>query len=66
MLYSQEMDAIHESKDRYRYRIGVCVDVDDSHPDCAIMQYEQDGDQRAFCAGKVTNAQIARSKSYGL
>ena len=41
----------------------MCVDVDDEHPDCAVMQYEVDRDQRARCAGKVNTAQIARSKS---
>ena len=59
---SQEFNAVHESKDEYKYRIGVCVDVDDTHPDCAVMQYEVDGDHRARCAGKVNKAQIARSK----
>ena len=60
---SQEFNAVHESKDEYKYRIGVCVGVDDDHPDCAVMQYEVDRDQRARCAGKVNTAQIARSKA---
>ncbi len=54
---------MHESQDEYRYRIGVCVDVDEDHPDCAVMQYEVDRDKRARCAGKVNTAQIARSKA---
>ena len=53
---------MHETNDKYHYKIGVCVDVDDAHPDCAVMQYEQDGGQRGFCAGKVNTAQVARSK----
>lgn len=62
-IHSQEFKAVHESKDEYRYRIGVCTDVDEAFPDCAVMQYEQDGGKRSFCAGKVNTAQIARSKS---
>ena len=60
---SQEFNAVHESKDEYKYRIGVCVDVDETYPDCAVMQYEVAGDKRARCAGKVNTAQIARSKA---
>lgn len=59
--YVQEFDATHETKDVYTYRIGVCVDVDDDHPDCAVVQYETDENRKARCAGKVNTAQIARS-----
>lgn len=61
--YREQFDAVHETKDEYHYRIGVCVDVDDDHPGCAVMQYEKAGDGRAFCAGRVNNAQIARSET---
>ena len=57
------MEAVHESKERYTYRLGVCTDVDEQHPGCAVMQYEKDGDGRAFCAGKAATAQVARSES---
>ena len=63
-LCSQELDAVHdnENKDHYTYKLGVCTDVDDDHPGCAVMQYEKNGGGRAFCAGKVSTAQIARSE----
>ena len=41
----------------------MCVDVDDDHAGCAVMQYEVEGDKRARCAGRVNTAQIARSKA---
>ena len=61
-ICSEELVAVHDNKDEYRYKIGICSDVDEDHPGCAVMQYAQDEGKRAVCAGKLDSAQIARSE----
>ena len=64
-MCSYDLDARHDTGDSYRYVVGVCTDVGtiEYYTDCGAMQYGVTNPNLTHCLGKVTSAQVARSKS---
>ena len=60
------IEATHDNDEHYTYLVGVCVNPDpvNSDSECGIVQYNTTNPSNRHCVGKVSTAQVSRSKYY--